>query len=42
MTAIILESTLAALVIIGFISSVLCACACLTSGRISQKERGDV
>ncbi len=42
MITIILESTLAAFVIIGFISSVLCAFACRTSGQISREERGDV
>ncbi len=42
MITIILESTLAAFVIIGFASSVLCVCACRASGRISQEERGDV
>ena len=38
MIATILESALAAIIILGFIGSVLCAFACRRSGQISQEE----
>lgn len=38
MIATILETLLAAFVVIGFISTFFCACACRLSGLISQEE----
>lgn len=38
MISAVLETVLAAVIIIGFIASFLCACACRRSGEISQQE----
>lgn len=38
MIAILLETILVAVIIIGFVGSVLCAFACRRSGQISQQE----